>query len=333
MRPENLTPAPPGSIAAAVNETLVETDVIKREEVALGAGETRPAAARKTEPQPPVRPAGRFAALKQGHPGDDDRVGHKTETSLSVPTLEPVPPPRPPKASGPKTLGADGVVVLSCEPFAPVSLELHKPIVIGRVPGNDFVLPNPQVSRTHCEVERVREGVVVRDLKSANGTFFEERKVENRQLVPFGGIFRIGPYALEVRVVDAGSHATGPIVSFGDTIVSSQRGQDGLRGTFDDMPLTEILSGVEFNQKTGVIDIQGDDGSAGFVSFRGGAPAQARCGKVEGERAVLALLAVKRGRFILRSDESAVGPREIEANFTKILLEHGRLSDEKSRKG
>ena len=108
---------------------------------------------------------------------------------------------------------------------------------------------------------------------------------------------------LEVRCLDPVASAA---PSFGDTMVTAKGSRaDGLRGTFEDMPLAEILSGVEFNQKTGVIDIQGDEGLAGFVSYRGGAPHQARCGKQEGEPAVLALLRIfRKGRFILRSDEA-----------------------------
>src|SRR5581483_10984481 len=195
--------------------------------------------------------------------------GAKTEVSLSaIPSefMGGVTPRQPTTTTGPAFVGPEAVVVLSCDPFAPLPLELHRPVCIGRVPGNDFVLPNPQVSRRHCEVERVRDGVVVRDLKSANGTFYEDRRIE-RQTVPFNGVFRIGPYALEVRCLDPVTTSGAP--GFGDTMISAKGSKaDGLRGTFEDMPLTEILSGVEFNQKTGVIDIQGEDGTAGFVSYR-----------------------------------------------------------------
>jgi pSer/pThr/pTyr-binding forkhead associated (FHA) protein len=323
----------PGADSGDLDQALVETDVIRREDLAKavtkrespsGSG-IRPSLVQRPQPAA-ARLAGVGGPGSSGRPGND--VGTKTETDLSVPEAPPL-LARPPRAAGPSIVGPEAVVVLSCDPFAPLPLELHRPVCIGRVPGNDFVLPNPQVSRRHCEVERVREGVVVRDLKSANGTFFEERRIE-RQTVPFNGIFRIGPYALEVRCLDPVA-STAP--TFGDTLVSAKGKADGLRGTFEDMPLTEIVSGVEFNQKTGVIDIQGEDGTAGFVSFRGGVPHQARCGKLEGEPAVLALLRIKHGRFVLRSDEAAVGPRGIEVNFTKLLLEHGRLSDEGSRQG
>jgi len=331
----------PGSdpLGELLDQALVETDVIRREDVAKLSGANASAATAPTTTGSSgsgVRPAvqrSQPASARMGGPGGTGRpgsdVGTKTETDLTVPPDALLArEPAPPRAPGPSVVGPEAVVVLSCDPFAPLPLELHRPVCIGRVPGNDFVLPNPQVSRRHCEVERVRDGVVVRDLKSANGTFYEDRRIE-RQTVPFNGVFRIGPYALEVRCLDP---VTTNAPSFGDTMISAKGSKaDGLRGTFEDMPLTEILSGVEFNQKTGVIDIQGEDGTAGFVSFRGGVPHQARCAKLEGEPAVLALLMIRHGRFILRSDEAAVGPRGIEVTFTKILLEHGRLSDESSR--
>jgi pSer/pThr/pTyr-binding forkhead associated (FHA) protein len=312
-----------------VEEENIPTEFLKRDDIDRELAKIAPPSpggrGGGTLPMQPKAPPPRAPAA----PEDDDEVGEKTETELQAVTTPLPPPARPSRPQGPAALGAESVVVLSCEPFAPLPLELHRPVCIGRVPGNDFVLPNPQVSRRHCECERVREGVVVRDLKSANGTFYEERRIE-RQLVPFQGSFRIGPYSLEVRSLDA---AAGVAPGFGDTMISARNKAEGLRGTFEDMPLTEILSGVEFNQKTGVIDIQGEDGTAGFVSFRGGAPHQARCGKLENEPAVLGLLSIRRGRFILRSDEAAVGPRGIEATFTKILLQHGKIADESARRG
>ena len=52
---------------------------------------------------------------------------------------------------------------------------------------------------------------------------------------------------------------------------------------------------------------------------------------MEGDAAVLALLRLTRGRFVLRADEAAVGARAMDASFTKLLLEHGRLADEARR--
>ena len=44
------------------------------------------------------------------------------------------------------------------------------PVVVGRLPENDVVLNDPNVSRRHAEFRRTPDGVVVTDLGSTNGT-------------------------------------------------------------------------------------------------------------------------------------------------------------------
>jgi FHA domain/Domain of unknown function (DUF1707) len=50
-------------------------------------------------------------------------------------------------------------------------------LVIGRAPGCDVLLPNPEVSRRHAEVRRVEGGWELRDLGSTNGTRVNGRRV------------------------------------------------------------------------------------------------------------------------------------------------------------
>jgi transcriptional regulator of acetoin/glycerol metabolism len=45
------------------------------------------------------------------------------------------------------------------------------PLVIGRDPGANIVLADPEVSAFHCELRAVGEGILVKDLGSTNGTF------------------------------------------------------------------------------------------------------------------------------------------------------------------
>ncbi|HEY6460491.1 MAG TPA: sigma 54-interacting transcriptional regulator [Polyangiaceae bacterium] len=44
-------------------------------------------------------------------------------------------------------------------------------IVVGRDPGANVVLADPEVSSAHCELRAVDDGILVRDLGSTNGTF------------------------------------------------------------------------------------------------------------------------------------------------------------------
>ncbi|MGH9109310.1 MAG: FhaA domain-containing protein [Acidimicrobiales bacterium] len=56
-------------------------------------------------------------------------------------------------------------------------------LVVGRLPGCDVMLADPNVSRRHAEIRRTEEGVVVTDLGSTNGTRVNGSAVRERQLV------------------------------------------------------------------------------------------------------------------------------------------------------
>lgn len=53
-------------------------------------------------------------------------------------------------------------------------------IQIGRDPSNDVVLDSLMVSRFHAQIERVGQRYRLRDLKSANGTFVNDRRIDEK---------------------------------------------------------------------------------------------------------------------------------------------------------
>ncbi|HEX6269394.1 MAG TPA: FHA domain-containing protein [Anaerolineales bacterium] len=67
-------------------------------------------------------------------------------------------------------------------------------IQIGRDPGNDVVLPSPNVSRFHAQVERVGQRYRVVDLQSSNGTFVNGERVEGEVWLKPDDSIRIGQY-------------------------------------------------------------------------------------------------------------------------------------------
>jgi pSer/pThr/pTyr-binding forkhead associated (FHA) protein len=69
---------------------------------------------------------------------------------------------------------------------------------IGRAPDNDIVLPLPSVSRHHARVERHREGYVLRDLKSENGTWLDQYRISEAKLRHGDGL-RIGQAQLTFK--------------------------------------------------------------------------------------------------------------------------------------
>lgn len=67
-------------------------------------------------------------------------------------------------------------------------------LTIGRDDSNDIVLDYPTVSRYHAQIERVGQRYRVRDLRSSNGTFVNDQRVEEDAWLQAEDTVRIGPY-------------------------------------------------------------------------------------------------------------------------------------------
>jgi transcriptional regulator with PAS, ATPase and Fis domain len=89
---------------------------------------------------------------------------------------------------------------------------------VGAAAGNQLRLPDPTVSRVHCEIRVRPDGVLVRDCGSTNGTFVEGVRVREGEVRP-GAIVRVGASAF--RIEDAGGDAFLPLserTSFGECV-------------------------------------------------------------------------------------------------------------------
>jgi hypothetical protein len=71
---------------------------------------------------------------------------------------------------------------------------------LGREGENDFLVPHPSVSRQHCEVWLTEDAVLVRDLNSRNGTFVENARVQEAEILT-GQTLRLGD--VEMIVAEA----------------------------------------------------------------------------------------------------------------------------------
>ena len=69
---------------------------------------------------------------------------------------------------------------------------------MGRGPRADFVVDAALVSRVHCRITAGRDGLDVEDLKSTNGTFVNDRRVEEGHLAD-GDRLQIGRVELTVQ--------------------------------------------------------------------------------------------------------------------------------------
>jgi ABC-type multidrug transport system ATPase subunit len=72
-------------------------------------------------------------------------------------------------------------------------------LVIGRAPDCDISLPHPMVSRYHAMVERVPEGLRLRDLASVNGVSVGGVRITEPVLIGEGVRVGVGPFLFSVR--------------------------------------------------------------------------------------------------------------------------------------
>lgn len=142
------------------------------------------------------------------------------------------------------------------------------PAVIGRDEGVRVRIPKPNVSRRHCELAvNDDDELVVRDLKSSNGTYVNgERISEERELVP-GDLLTVGEVVFVVRIdghpkdIDAAdSYAAGSVMLGGTPIEGTPTG-----------PKTQMISGVpSWGEGQG----GGGDGGGKQAAPAGAAPAK-----------------------------------------------------------
>ncbi len=67
-------------------------------------------------------------------------------------------------------------------------------IQIGRDPGNDVVIPSPNVSRFHTQIEKVGQRYRVEDLRSSNGTYVNGERIDGSVWLKPNDSIRIGQY-------------------------------------------------------------------------------------------------------------------------------------------
>src|SRR4051794_27465822 len=71
---------------------------------------------------------------------------------------------------------------------------------IGRVGGNDIILPEAGVSRQHSRLERSGTRCILVDLGSLNGTLVNNERIEQERDLVDGDVIRIGRTALQISI-------------------------------------------------------------------------------------------------------------------------------------
>ena len=77
-------------------------------------------------------------------------------------------------------------------------LPIRGPIVIGRSPGADIVIADDFVSARHARVSPTRDGAVIEDLGSTNGTVLDGSIISGMAPLAEGSVISLGAVTLKV---------------------------------------------------------------------------------------------------------------------------------------
>ena len=221
-----------------------------------------------------------------------------------------------------RSMANSAEILLFCDGLDPVAIDPGKSLVLGRKAENaDVVLAHQHVSRRHAEVQRRADGIFVRDLGSANGSFVDSLSLrlgtEWAKLHP-GQVLLVGPFRITVGLPQGSSANLG-----GQTLVmNAADDKSALKFQMASQPLNQMLERVEEEKHTGTLIIHGQ-GVMGTVTFLDGKPcdAQTNDGKT-GADAVLRLLEEKQGSYVLKPTIEQATQRKIERSFGEIMLDH-----------
>jgi len=76
-------------------------------------------------------------------------------------------------------------------------------VTIGRVRGNDIVLPKGNVSKHHCRIVLSGDDMVIEDLRSTNGTYVNGRKIASPTVVSLSDKIFVGDFIIRLTAVTA----------------------------------------------------------------------------------------------------------------------------------
>lgn len=234
--------------------------------------------------------------------------------------VEPLPAPRVVVS---EEDAANAVLWLRCHPFDPIPVG-HKPVVeIGRSAKCDMVLAHGSVSRVHAIVRLVGGGAVIED-RSSYGTYVNGTRVHTHDLSA-GDTLTIGPYDIEAleRDVSAPSDEEGtrPLRTFASS--------EAIGGRLERVSLAEVLQQIEFNEKTGTLEVFAEGLEGVFVVYEG-KPIYANLGDTADADAVIQMLRLRRGTFSFAAKVEAGEMTMAGQTITGLLMDASRQLDEES---
>lgn len=220
-----------------------------------------------------------------------------------------------------------------------IRLNKQQPTTIGREKYNDVVLNDLLVSRQHAVIRWEKEHFLLKDLKSRNGTYLNNERIEQEPLKD-SDLIKIGAYEFYVRAatpMDVEKHLLQERVRIAsqETMVDADLGirfsESGFSGTLSSLALLEVIQTLHQCLKTGVLKIVGDAPvGTGQVFFEDGEIIHAQIAGEEAFAALMVMMYLTDGQFEFQNDVQSPA-HSINQPTMGILLEACRRKDEAHR--
>ncbi len=207
---------------------------------------------------------------------------------------------------------------LSCPLFPSMPIGPKPLVEIGR--GScDLQLVHESVSRRHAVIRVAGDQMTLED-RSSYGTWVNGERVLTSP-IQIGDVLTIGPFDVTLESAQHKSyqdHDTRPLRTFSTS--------EAIGGRLERVSLAEVLQQIEFNEKTGTLEIFTENQNGTLVIYDG-KPVYAEMGELRDNAAVLLMLQQTRGNFSFRSKIEA-GEMTMNITLTGLLLEASRIIDE-----
>ncbi len=221
-------------------------------------------------------------------------------------------------------------------PGKQLELSVEKETTIGRENSNHIVLPSNDVSRFHAKIRWEKQGFVIEDLRSSNGTILNEEYITVAEL-HHGDRIYIGTYELfyyEFRAKPAPEpekDTASPKETIKITFQSFRETlrQSALQGDLRSLTLSTILQILSMESKSGCLNIYAPNENV-YIYFQNGLVVHCDFGKRKGIAAFFAAMNLTEGTFNFSDNvQPTCSTMHNEVEF--LLLEYARQTDEKKR--
>lgn len=211
----------------------------------------------------------------------------------------------------------------------PLPAVAGKAVVIGRDEACEIRIASPTVSRRHAEI-RFRgtpPRAYLTDLGTMNGTRLNGAKVKGERTLTSEDVLRLGDVTAIYRVVKSGAPIDEEEPKPRDEALDltlplgvEKRSLNGLTGDARLLPLDGLLGRLTIVRASGRLELD-VDGTSGHLVMKDGSIVEAGFGGRDGNVAIRAIAALRRGRFQFHEDgegEPQATESERVATFSRV---------------